>query len=201
MLTESEINVLVDAIVKRTLGTSSERDSVLPDASTSPKPVKESLGTVALGSDHGGFMMKQMLASHLAQAGYRLLDCGTGSSEAVDYPDFALVVADKVSTGEAWRGIMIDGAGIGSCMVANKVRGVRAAMCYDLSTAANSRAHNDANVLTLGAGLIGEALARQIAETWLSTEFAGGRHSRRVDKIRALDDKRDGIGSEHAKQS
>jgi ribose 5-phosphate isomerase B len=101
----------------------------------------------------------------------------------VDYPDFAYVVAKKVSDGEAWRGIIIDGAGIGSCMVANKVPGIRAAMCYDHATALNSREHNNANVLTLGAGMIEASTARQIVLTWLNTNFGGGRHARRVDKI------------------
>jgi ribose 5-phosphate isomerase B len=109
-------------------------------------------------------------------------------------------VAKRVSAGEAWRGIMIDGAGIGSCMAANKVPGVRAAMCYDLSTASNSREHNNANMLTLGAGLIGETLALQIVERWLSTAFAGGRHQTRVDKISALDSRLDLVGGEHGKQ-
>ncbi len=98
-----------------------------------------------------------------------------------------------VAGGQAWRGIIIDGAGIGSCMVANKVPGVRAAMCYDQATAVNSREHNNANVLTLGAGLIGPSLAKQIVQTWLATDFAGGRHARRVDKI-------DRIGHRYAKQ-
>jgi ribose 5-phosphate isomerase B len=105
----------------------------------------------------------------------------------VDYPDFAFAVATLVSQGTAWRGIILDGAGIGSCMVANKVPGVRAALCYDTSTAVNSREHNDANVLTLGAGLIGPELARQIVAVWLDTAFAGGRHARRVDKIMEIE--------------
>ncbi len=142
--------------------------------------------TVAIGADHGGFGLKEILKAGL-QAHYTVIDCGTDSTAAVDYPDFALAVAQQVSSGRAWRGIMIDGAGIGSCMVANKVAGVRAALCYDYATAVNSREHNDANVLTLGAGLIGEALAKQIVDTWLKTPFGGGRHARRVDKIIALD--------------
>jgi ribose 5-phosphate isomerase B len=142
---------------------------------------------VALGSDHGGFELKGVLLSYLREQGYEILDCGTFSAEAVDYPDFAEAVARKVASGEAWRGIVIDGAGIGSCMAANKVPRVRAAMCYDHATAVNSREHNDANLLTLGAGLIGSALAKQIASTWLSTKFAGGRHAGRVEKIMALE--------------
>ena len=138
---------------------------------------------VALGADHGGFKLKESLKAYLRELGHEVVDCGTSGTEAVDYPDFALAVAELVSQGRAWRGILVDGAGIGSCMAANKVPGVRAAMCYDQSTAVNSREHNDANVLTLGAGLIGETLARQIVKTWLETPFGGGRHARRVEKI------------------
>lgn len=145
--------------------------------------------SLAIGADHGGYNMKEMLKAHLTKAGYEVTDCGTNSTDSVDYPDFALAVAELVSQGRAWRGIVIDGAGIGSCMTANKVPGVRAAMCYDYATAVNSREHNNANLLTLGAGLIGDALARQIADVWLATEFGGGRHARRVDKIMAVDRK------------
>ena len=123
----------------------------------------------------------------MQELGYTVLDCGTSSSESVDYPDFAYAVARLVAEGRAARGIMIDGAGIGSCMAANKVPGVRAAMCYDLSTAANSREHNDANLLTMGGGLLGANLARQIVKTWMSTPFGGGRHARRVNKIMAIE--------------
>jgi ribose 5-phosphate isomerase B len=144
--------------------------------------------TIAIGADHGGYTMKEMLKAEL-QANYTVVDCGTHGTESVDYPDFALEVAQLVSSGRAWRGIMIDGAGIGSCMVANKVPGVRAALCYDNATAINSREHNDANMLTLGAGLIGSSLARQIVETWLKTDFGGGRHARRVDKIMEIEKK------------
>jgi len=142
---------------------------------------------IALGADHGGFGLKEELKATLQKSGYEIIDCGTTSSEAVDYPDFAEAVARKVSAGEVWRGIIVDGAGIGSCMAANKVRGVRAAMCHDHATAVNSREHNDANVLTLGAGLIGPALAKQIVDVWLRTEFGGGRHAQRVEKIMALE--------------
>src|SRR3990170_1278675 len=142
---------------------------------------------IAVGADHGGDALKQELSGDLGDMGYRIQDCGTGSTESVDYPDFAVAVAQLVAGGRAWRGIMIDGAGIGSCMVANKIPGVRAAMCYDQATAVNSREHNDANVLTLGAGLIGSGLARQIVRAWLETGFGGGRHSRRVKKILDID--------------
>ena len=135
---------------------------------------------IAIGADHGGFELKNGLAAHLRDAGYQVEDVGTSSHEAVDYPVFARAVADAVSRGSADVGIMIDGAGIGSCMVANKVPDVRAALAYDLSSARNSREHNDANVLTLGAGLIGAGLATQIVDLWLATECTEPRHLDRV---------------------
>ncbi len=138
---------------------------------------------IAIGADHGGFELKSGLVTHLSKAGYAVEDVGTSSREAVDYPVFARAVADAVSAGRADVGIMIDGAGIGSCMVANKVPGVRAALAYDLSSARNSREHNDANVLTLGAGLIGAGLARQIVDLWLSTRCTEPRHLNRVAMI------------------
>lgn len=156
-----------------------------PQAQSQPAAGLEK--TVALGADHGGFAMKEDLEKYLQELGYSVLDCGTSSTQSVDYPDFAYAVARLVAEGKAARGIMVDGAGIGSCMAANKVPGVRAAMCYDLSTAANSREHNDANVLTLGGGLLGLNLARQIVKAWLSTEFGGGRHAARVNKIMAIE--------------
>jgi ribose 5-phosphate isomerase B len=140
-------------------------------------------GAVALGSDHAGFSLKEDLKAYLAELGYAVVDCGASGTEPVDYPDFALAVGELVAGRRAERGILVDGAGIGSSVAANKVPGVRAALCYDLATAVNSREHNDANVLTLGAGQIGTALARQIVRAWLETRFAGGRHARRVNKI------------------
>jgi ribose 5-phosphate isomerase B len=142
---------------------------------------------IAIGADHGGYPLKEVLKAFLKSKNYTILDLGTHSQEAVDYPDFAHTVALAVSEGQAWRGILIDGAGIGSCMAANKVPGIRAALCYDQSSAINSREHNDANILTLGAGLIGENLAKQIVDTWLATEFGGGRHARRVNKIMQIE--------------
>lgn len=142
-----------------------------------------SLQVVAMGADHGGLAMKEDLKSYVKELGFEVVDCGTHTSEAVDYPDLAYAVARMVADGQAWRGIIVDGAGIGSCMAANKVPGVRAALCYDHATAVNSREHNDANVLTLGGALLGPNLARQIVQTWLETPFGGGRHARRVDKI------------------
>ena len=135
---------------------------------------------IVIGADHGGVELKAVLADHLRQAGHQVEDVGTSSREAVDYPVFARAVAEAVAQGQADAGIMIDGAGIGSCMAANKVPGVRAALAYDLSSARNSREHNDANVLTLGAGLIGAGLARQIVDLWLATECTEPRHRKRV---------------------
>lgn len=143
--------------------------------------------TLAVGADHGGFPLKERIAFKLREAGWEVTDCGTDSHDPVDYPDFAHAVAEKVASGECRWGIVIDGAGIGSAMVANKVPGIRAATCYDISSARNSREHNHANVLSLGAGLIGEALAWQIVEEWLSTDWGGGRHARRVSMIEALE--------------
>ena len=151
------------------------------DPSSPFKPGAEN--KIALGSDHGGYTLKEHIKKVLRELKFQVIDIGTNSSQAVDYPDFAQAVARLVSEGDCAKGIMIDGAGIGSCMVANKVPNIRAAMCYDLSTAVNSREHNNANVLTLGGKMIGELLAEQIVTVWLKTEFAGGRHQGRVDKI------------------
>jgi len=143
---------------------------------------------IAIGADHGGFALKQDLSAKLTEAGWTVEDCGTDSTEPCDYPDFAHAVARRVSTGKRAFGIVVDGAGIGSAMVANKIPGVRAAACYDLSTARNSREHNRANVLTLGAGLTGPALAWQIVQEWLATPWGGDRHLRRVALIREIED-------------
>jgi ribose 5-phosphate isomerase B len=156
-----------------------------PASSTTPAPT--SRPTIALGGDHGGVALKATIAEHLKKAGYPITDVGTSSTEPVDYPLFAVNVARQVAQKKATVGIMIDGAGIGSCMAANKVAGVRAAMCYDVTTATNAREHNNANVLTLGGGLIGPRLALAIVDTFLATPFAGGRHAARVDMIDALD--------------
>ncbi len=143
--------------------------------------------TIAIGGDHGGFALKEKLAFRLREQGFAVEDCGTDSTEAVDYPDIAAVVAGRVASHASQVGIIIDGAGIGSAMAANKIRGVRAALCYDVSTARNAREHNHANVLTLGAGLIGDALAWQITQEFLATSYGDGRHARRVGKIDDLE--------------
>ena len=185
MISDAELKKLVKSVVRRTLHGEDLRTETPPQAVSGTS----SGNTVAVGADHGGFRMKEMLKDHLMEAGFQVVDCGTHSVESVDYPDLALAVAELVSQGKAWRGIIVDGAGIGSCMAANKVPGVRAAMCYDNATASNSREHNNANVLTLGAGLLGDNLVRQVVDTWLSTKFGGDRHARRVDKITAIEKK------------
>jgi RpiB/LacA/LacB family sugar-phosphate isomerase len=152
-----------------------------------PIPASRIMQTIAIGADHGGFDLKQQLAEHLRSRGYSVLDCGATSRDPVDYPKIAHAVAQRVAAGEATAGIIIDGAGIGSAMVANKVAGVRAALCYDLSSARNSREHNDANVLTLGARLIGPDLATQIVDVFLDTTCTAERHLRRVAMIRDVE--------------
>lgn len=145
--------------------------------------------TVAIGADHGGFELKEQLKNYLRDWGYQPLDLGTHSTEAVDYPDIAEAVANAVVRAGAWRGIVIDSAGIGSAIAANKVPGARAALCYDRATARNSREHNDANILSLGAKLISLEAARELLAAWLDTPFAGGRHQRRVDKISVIEER------------
>jgi ribose 5-phosphate isomerase B len=142
---------------------------------------------IAVGSDHGGFKMKEELKTLLAELGHRVHDYGTDSDAAVDYPDFAHAVARAVADKQADVGIIIDGAGVGSCMTANKVPGVRAAACYSVAVAKNSREHNDANVLTLGSKTINSAEMREIVRAWISTEISEDRHRKRVAKITAIE--------------
>jgi len=148
-----------------------------------PAPAPGIAKTVAIGADHGGYELKETLKEAITELGYSVIDCGTNSGDSVDYPDFAFAAARIVAQGKAWRAILVDGAGIGSCMAANKVPGIRAAMCYDEATAVNSREHNHSNVLTLGAGMIDAELGQKIVKTWLATEDGDGRHERRVKKI------------------
>ena len=169
-ITEDEIRRLVSVVVD---------EAMAVKGTDRPQNVE----TIAVGADHGGYELKQLVIEHLRQQGLSVHDCGCVSTDAVDYPDFAHAVANLVGTGVCRWGIIVDGAGIGSCMAANKVPGVRAALCYDLSSARNSREHNHANVLTLGAGLIGASLARQIVDEWLATPWGPDRHARRVAKI------------------
>jgi ribose 5-phosphate isomerase B len=148
---------------------------------------KDLVRRVALGCDHSSVNQKDMLKRYLSELGYRVTDVGTFGPEKVDYPDIAVAVCRKVASGECERGIVLDGAGIGSSMAANKVRGIRAALCYDLRTVVNSREHNNANVLSLGGPLHQAEDLCAMAKTWLETRFAGGRHVVRVNKIMAIE--------------
>jgi ribose 5-phosphate isomerase B len=138
---------------------------------------------IAIGSDHRGFEAKRRIASLLGQLGHTVTDVGPTGPESVDYPDFGLQVARAVGEGNVDRGILICGTGIGMCITANKVKGVRAAPCHDSITAEMSRRHNNANVLCLSADLLGDELMNRMIRIWLETEFEGGRHARRVEKI------------------
>ncbi len=145
------------------------------------------IAAVALGADHAGFQLKEALKGWLIGQGCQVLDVGTHSAEAVDYPDYAVQVGQAVADGKVQRGVLVCGTGIGMAIAANKVDGVRAALCADLYTARMSREHNDANVLCLGGRLIGADMAADVLRAWLEAEFAGGRHARRVDKIAAME--------------
>ncbi len=138
---------------------------------------------IAIGSDHGGYEYKEQIVSHLKEKGYECVDVGTYSTDSCDYPIIARAVTTKITTGEADRGILICGTGIGMSIVANKVKGIRAALCGDTFSARASRAHNNSNVLCLGERVIGINLAMDIVDIWLESKFEGGRHQRRVDMM------------------
>ncbi len=142
---------------------------------------------IAIGSDHAGFAMKQMIVGLLSELGHSYQDFGCFNSNSVDYPDIARPVAEAVSKKSFDQGILVCSTGIGMSIVANKVPGIRAAVCHDTFSARRAREHNDANVLCLGEWVIGQGLMREVVTTYLSTEFAGGRHARRVEKIRAIE--------------
>jgi ribose 5-phosphate isomerase B len=144
---------------------------------------------IAVGSDHRGYEVKRRVITLLQQLGHEVTDMGPASAESVDYPDYALQVAQAVGQKAVDRGILICGTGIGMCIAANKVAGVRAAPCHDSITAEMSRRHNDANVLCLSADLLGEELIDRMVRIWLQTDFEGGRHARRVDKITRFEKK------------
>lgn len=151
-----------------------------------PVSMKE---TIAIGSDHGGFSLKEQLKPFLASLGYNVIDLGTSSEESCDYPDFAFSVAAMVMKGSASRGIIIDSVGTASAMAANKIPGIRAACCFDEYSARSSREHNNSNIMTLGGKVIGIELARSIVKIWLETSYAGGRHQKRLDKISDIEKK------------
>ncbi len=176
---------LVREAVDRALGPEGKAAAAKAEPAA-PRAV--ALTRVAIGSDHGGFPLKELLRRYISEElGWDVHDCGTHSGDAVDYPDFAAAVAREVAAGRAARGIVIDAAGIGSTMAANKVAGARCALCHDDATVLNSREHNDANVLALGARVVNRGAAQRMVRLFLTTAFAGGRHERRVAKIMALE--------------
>ncbi|PKL52553.1 MAG: ribose 5-phosphate isomerase B [Nitrospira bacterium HGW-Nitrospira-1] len=147
------------------------------------------MNKIAIGSDHAGFGLKEDVLGLLKDLNIDIVDCGTNTTESVDYPDFGARVSELVSSGEVERGILICGTGIGMSIVANKYPNVRAALCNDLFSAKMSRLHNDANILALGSRVIEKNLAAEIVKVWLSTPFEGGRHLKRLDKIRKIEEK------------
>jgi ribose 5-phosphate isomerase B len=184
---ENEVRRLVREAVDRALGgepAPAAGDPERPAAGAAPR-------RVALGADHGGFELKEILRRVIAEEmGWEVHDCGTHSTDAVDYPDLAAAVAREVASGRAARGVVVDSAGIGSAMAANKVPGVRCALCHDDATVRNARQHNDANVLSLGARVVSRGAAVRLVRLFLATDFEGGRHERRVRKIMALEARR-----------
>jgi ribose 5-phosphate isomerase B len=206
---ESEVRRLVREAVERALGASpaAARAAAAPNLGpatppAAPRPAAAAPNLapaarptttaaprrVALGSDHGGFALKEILKRAIAEEmEWEVQDCGTHSGEAVDYPDFAAAVAREVVSGRCALGIVVDAAGIGSAIAANKVQGARCAVCHDDATVLNSREHNDANILSLGARTVHRGAATRMVRLFLSTPFAGGRHARRVQKIMALE--------------
>jgi ribose 5-phosphate isomerase B len=145
------------------------------------------MALIALGADHAGFPLKEELKGWLVAQGHRVVDLGTSSPDSVDYPDYAAAVGEAVRTGQAERGLLVCGTGIGMAIAANKVPGIRAAVASDAPTARISRQHNDTNVLTLGARVTPPAAACEIVQVWLATPFEGGRHARRIEKLAGLD--------------
>lgn len=163
-----------------------ERGAPAPEADGGPSPLSQR-GVVALGADHGGFALKETIKEQLEARGVSVLDLGTHDTSSCDYPDLAAAVGKTIAIGEASWGILVDGAGIGSCMAANKVPGVLAATCHDERTARNSREHNGANVLCLGSGTLDAPSALKVVDAWLNTPTGGGRHQRRVNMIKDIE--------------
>ncbi|MDP6542848.1 MAG: RpiB/LacA/LacB family sugar-phosphate isomerase [Phycisphaerae bacterium] len=192
-MAEIDINKIVDAVVDQIVS----KTDLGGSASPAPSPVvggafvKDQIRRVAIGCDHTCVGGKNGIKAYLEALGYVVTDVGAFTDiEKVDYPDIAAAVARKVASGQCERGIMLDGAGIGSSMVCNKVRGIRAALCYDIRSIVNSREHNNANVLTLGGPLHGSGELCEMAKLWLETPFAGGRHWPRVNKLMATERER-----------
>lgn len=181
---ESEVRRLVRDAVERALKADAQKPAPRPATAVGTAVAKR----VAIGSDHGGYELKEILKRVIADdLGWQVQDCGTHSTEAVDYPDYAAAVGREVAAGRASRGIVVDSAGIGSTMAANKIHGVRCALCHDDATVLNAREHNDANVLAIGSRVVNRGLAARMIRLFLATSFGGGRHERRVQKIMALE--------------
>jgi ribose 5-phosphate isomerase B len=192
-VSEPEVRRLVGEAVERALapvpGAAPAGAAARPAAAPAALPaVSAAPRRVAIGSDHGGFALKEILRRAIAEeTDWEVHDCGTHSADAVDYPDFAAAVAREVVGGRCALGIVVDAAGIGSAMAANKVPGARCAVCHDDATVLNGREHNDANILSIGARVVHRGAATRMVKLFLSTPFAGGRHERRVQKIMALE--------------
>ena len=198
-VSESHVRRVVQEAVERALGPlpGSPPGTPRPASSPPPRPIAaassrpaaaSALRRVAIGSDHGGYALKEILKRAIREeTGWEVQDCGTHSAEAVDYPDFAAKVAREVASGRCTLGVVVDAAGIGSAIAANKVAGARCAVCHDDATVLNSREHNDANILALGARIVHRGAATRMVRLFLTTPFAGGRHERRVQKIIALE--------------
>lgn len=183
---ETYVRTLVREVVERTLGPESP-SAPAPSSAAAPRSGNAE-HRVAIGGDHGGFQLKDLLKRYIEdELGWTVHDCGTWSGDAVDYPDIAAAVAREVAGGRCARGVVVDSAGIGSTMAANKVPGVRCALVHDDATALNCREHNDANVMALGSRIVNRGLAQRLVRLFLTTPFGGGRHERRVQKIMALD--------------
>src|SRR6202790_3616781 len=179
------IGAIVTSSARETAASRGVRIVELPeDQITALAPPEK---TIAIGADHGGFDLKEALKPLIESLGLQVRDVGVHEAAPADYPDIALKVAQLVAAGTVARGVIIDGAGIGSCIAANKVPGIRAALCYDKASARNSREHNDSNVLTLGGRLLTANQAEDILRTWLTTPFAGGRHAARTQKITEIE--------------
>jgi ribose 5-phosphate isomerase B len=185
---QDRIEKIVDEVLKQDPAITRSKTNQTPLVNVTAK--KGSVKRIAVGADHGGFPLKEALARFLEEGGYVVKDMGTSGPDPVDYPDFAVKVARAVASGDCDRGVMIDSIGIASAMAANKVRGIRAAPCWDLNSARSSREHNNANVLTLGGKVLEDSLAKEIVSVWLTTEFAGGRHWPRVNKVMEIERRR-----------
>jgi len=185
------VEVVVDQIVARTdIGAGNSVAAPRPVAAGGGAFVKDQVKRVAIGCDHTCVSGKNGIKAYLESLGYVVTDVGCFSDEKVDYPDIAAAVAGKVASGQCERGIVLDGVGIGSSMVCNKVRGIRAALCYDIRTIVTSREHNNANVLALGGPLHGSGELCEMARLWLETPFSGGKHWPRVNKLMATERER-----------